>query len=35
MENSGDIDNLTNGINEISLVPAFQTILISHSGLDS
>jgi hypothetical protein len=35
MENSGDIDNLANGINDVSLVPAFQMILISHSGLDS
>jgi len=35
MENSSDIDNLANGINDVSLVPAFQTILISHPGLDS
>jgi len=35
MENSGDIDNLANGINDVSLVPTFQTILISHPGLDS
>jgi hypothetical protein len=35
MENSGDIDNLANGINDVSLVPAFQKILISHPGLDS